>query len=76
MGRVRWTREYSINKIIRESTETKSIIRRYLYEEFLVANSDSIRPSSTLSMAACCQRDERLLALSGNGRMANLQTNS
>lgn len=26
-------------------------------------------------MAACCQRDERLLAPSGSGQMANLRTN-
>lgn len=60
---------------MKASTKANIILRRYPYVELLVANSRSIRPSSTRSMAASCQRDERLLALSGSGQMVNSQTN-
>lgn len=56
--------------------EINIILRGFLYAELLVANWVSIRPSSARSMAVSCQRDERLLVLSGSGLMASLQTNS
>lgn len=56
--------------------ETHIILRGFLFAELLVANWVSVRPSSAHSMAVSCQRDERLLVLSGSGLMVSLQTNS